>query len=107
LAILIGPSIGDFLTRGTDACAVAPCCAGKMSRSCPMHPHTPQRGEGMRRCGDDEQVAVAHHVVATFSAILKNETVIHQQRVPRRLATLRRAADVTPPDPPPPRPLSS
>jgi hypothetical protein len=101
-ALLIAPSIGDLLASRADACKVAPCCIGKMSKSCPMHPHPSYTGTGMRSCGNDEQVAVAHHAVAILTIQLGEDLTLEHRHVHRNPETSS-YRDTTPPDPPPPR----
>ena len=103
LAILIAPSIGDFLARGADACAVAPCCIGKMSRSCPMHPRSSQHGSGMRSCSADDSAAATHQTIVTLSAPRKSQTIVVIQQIPQATIAVRKSPETLPPDPPPPR----
>ena len=67
-----------------------------------MHPHPSRGGRGMRSCGNDEQVAVAHQVVAILSTQIEEGTPAEQPLAPRNLATPS-YLETTPPDPPPPR----
>ena len=100
LALLIAPSIADLLASRADACAVAPCCIGKMSKSCPMH-STPH-GKGMRACGVDERVGVAGHTVAVFAPVQASAEDHGTAAVP--FATQRIVpSSPSAPDPPPPR----
>lgn len=100
LALVIAPSIADLLASRADACAVAPCCIGKMTNSCPMH-STPH-GQGMRACGVDERVGVAGHVVAVFApvhAIAEDHGTATVSFAAQRIVPFTPSA----PDPPPPR----
>jgi len=103
LAILIAPSIGDFLARGADACAVAPCCIGKMNRSCPMHPRSSQHGFGMRSCSADDSAAATHQTIVTLPAPRKVGTTVVVKPVPQIAIAVRKSPETLPPDPPPPR----
>jgi hypothetical protein len=103
LAILIAPSIGDFLARGTDACAVALCCIGKMSHSCPMHPRSSRHGFGMRSCSPDDSAAATHQSIVTVSAPRKVETIVVVKPIPQIAIAVRKSPETLPPDPPPPR----
>jgi hypothetical protein len=102
-AILIAPSIGDFLARGTDACAVARCCIGKMSRSCPMHPRSSQHGFGMRSCSSDDSAAATHQTIVTLSAPRKVRTIVIVKAIPQIANAVHKSPETLPPDPPPPR----
>ena len=100
LALLVGPSLSDLLARRGDACAVAPCCIGKTNKSCPMH--SSQHGKGMRACGLDEQLAVAHQTVAILAPQIAEARSAAQQLPNTNPRTTSHSAP-TPPDPPPPR----
>jgi len=102
LLLVVGPSIGDLLARRADACAVAPCCIGKISKSCPMHSHPARGGFGIRSCGNDEQVVVAHQVVVVLAPDVEERSPVTQP-VEYRNSVTRCYRAITPPDPPPPR----
>jgi hypothetical protein len=102
LALLIAPTIGDLLARRGDPCPVSPCCIGKMIKSCPMHPHGSQSGEGIRSCGNDEQAAAVHQVVVVFAASLDVSMPVAERPIQSHLATPS-YPETTPPDPTPPR----
>jgi hypothetical protein len=67
-----------------------------------MHPHPSRNGFGIRSCGNDEQVAVAHPVVAILAIQIEERSPAAQPITYRNPVTPSYHA-TTPPDPPPPR----
>jgi hypothetical protein len=56
----------------------------------------------MRSCGSEEQVAVAHQVVAVLTMRIEKAAPAAQPLAPQALVTPS-YPETTPPDPPPPR----
>jgi hypothetical protein len=67
-----------------------------------MRQHPSSSGFGIRSCGNDEQVAVAHHTVAVLAIETGERTLAVQPVAPGNPVTVSCLA-TTPPDPPPPR----
>lgn len=97
--VLLVSAIGDLAVRSqAAACQVAPCCAGKTVKSCPMH-----RSDGgatsMRSCSSPDRDAVLTLAVLATPSLLVSDRRVAQPIVANAEIIIEGliAAPITPP----------